>query len=45
MTHAPETGAINPLYSGICLKLVRARVCGVIQIRDRIRLVPDSGAD
>jgi len=40
MTHAPETGAINRPHflapvSGTC----------VMQIWDRIRLVPDSGAD
>jgi len=40
MTHAPETGAENRLHfpapvSGTC----------VMQICDRIRLVPETGAD
>jgi len=41
MTHAPETGAINRLF--IFLLLVSG-TC-VMQIRHRIRVVPDSGAD
>jgi len=41
MSHAPETGAINRLHF---FPAPISDTC-VMQIWDRIRLVPDSGAD